>query len=164
MRLRDVADVELGPESTDTIVSFNGKEGTFIGITPTPSANPLTVAEEVTKAIDGIRPTLPKGMTVEIVYDASNFISASIEEVFKTIGEAALIVVVVILLFLGSFRSVLIPIVTIPLSLVGVCFVLLRWATRSTCSLCWPWCSPSASWSTTPSWCWRTSTATSRRG
>lgn len=124
VRLRDVADVELGPKSTDTKVSFNGKEGTFIGITPTPAANPLTVAEEVTKAINDIRPTLPKGMTVEIVYDASNFISASIEEVFKTIGEAALIVVVVILLFLGSFRSVLIPIVTIPLSLVGVCFFL----------------------------------------
>ncbi|MDP8920554.1 MAG: efflux RND transporter permease subunit, partial [Pseudomonadota bacterium] len=124
VRLRDVADVELGPESTDTIVSFNGSQGTFIGITPTPSANPLTVADEVTKAIDAIRSTLPKGMTVEIVYDASSFISASIEEVFKTIGEAALIVVVVILLFLGSFRSVLIPIVTIPLSLIGVCFFL----------------------------------------
>ncbi|KAB0268658.1 efflux RND transporter permease subunit [Microvirga brassicacearum] len=124
VRLRDVADVELGPKSTDTKVSFNGKEGTFIGITPTPAANPLSVASEVTRAIEEIRPTLPKGMTVEIVYDASNFISASIEEVFKTIGEAALIVIVVILLFLGSFRSVLIPIVTIPLSLVGVCFVL----------------------------------------
>ncbi|MBL0406970.1 efflux RND transporter permease subunit [Microvirga aerilata] len=124
VRLRDVADVELGPESTDTIVSFNGSQGTFIGITPTPSANPLTVADEVTKAIDAIRTTLPKGMTVQIVYDASSFISASIEEVFKTIGEAALIVVVVILLFLGSFRSVLIPIVTIPLSLIGVCFFL----------------------------------------
>ncbi|ANY78585.1 multidrug efflux protein [Microvirga ossetica] len=124
VRLRDVADVELGPESTDTIVSFNGSQGTFIGITPTPSANPLTTAAEVTKEIDAIRPTLPKGMNVEIVYDASNFISASIEEVFKTIGEAALIVVVVILLFLGSFRSVLIPIVTIPLSLIGVCFFL----------------------------------------
>jgi len=124
VRLRDVADVELGPKSTDVKVSFNGKEGTFIGVTPTPSANPLTVAEEVTKAIDEIRPTLPKGMTVQIVYDASDFISASIEEVFKTIGEAALIVVVVILLFLGSFRSVLIPIVTIPLSLIGVCFFL----------------------------------------
>lgn len=124
VRLRDVADVELGPKSTDVKVSFNGSEGTFIGIVPTPSANPLTVADEVTKAIDAIRPTLPKGMTVQIVYDASNFISASIEEVFKTIGEAALIVVVVILLFLGSFRSVLIPIVTIPLSLIGVCFFL----------------------------------------
>jgi multidrug efflux pump len=124
VRLRDVADVELGPKSTDVKVSFNGKEGTFIGIVPTPSANPLTVADAVTKAIDSIRPTLPQGMTVEIVYDASSFISASIEEVFKTIGEAALIVVVVILLFLGSFRSVLIPIVTIPLSLIGVCFFL----------------------------------------
>ncbi|MXQ13063.1 efflux RND transporter permease subunit [Microvirga makkahensis] len=124
IRLRDVADVELGPESTDVKVSFNGKEGTFIGVTPTPSANPLTVAEEVTRAIEEIRSTLPKGMTVQIVYDASDFISASIEEVFKTIGEAALIVVVVILLFLGSFRSVLIPIVTIPLSLIGVCFFL----------------------------------------
>ena len=75
VRLRDVADVELGPKSTDTKVSFNGKEGTFIGITPTPAANPLTVASAVTKAIDEIRPTLPKGMTVEIVYDASDFIS-----------------------------------------------------------------------------------------
>jgi multidrug efflux pump len=124
VRLRDVADVELGPKSTDVKVSFNGKEGTFIGVTPTPSANPLTVAEQVTKEIETIRPTLPKGMTVQIVYDASNFISASIDEVFKTIGEAALIVVIVILLFLGSFRSVLIPIVTIPLSLIGVCFFL----------------------------------------
>ncbi|MGO4706230.1 efflux RND transporter permease subunit [Microvirga sp. 2MCAF38] len=124
VRLRDVANVELGPKSTDTIVSFNGKEGTFIGVTPTPSANPLTVAEAVNKAIDEVRPTLPKGMTVQVVYDASNFISASITEVFKTIGEAGLIVIVVILLFLGSFRSVVIPIVTIPLSLIGVCFVL----------------------------------------
>ena len=124
VRLRDVAKVDLGPASTDVIVSFNGREGTFIGINPAPSANPLSLAEQVTKTIDEIRPTLPKGMTVAIVYDASNFISASIEEVFKTIGEAAIIVVVVILLFLGSFRSVLIPVVTIPLSLIGVCFVL----------------------------------------
>jgi len=124
IRLREVADVTLGPRSVDTRVSFNGREGVFIGIVPTPSANPLDVAKEVTHGIADIRATLPKGMTVEIVYDASSFISASIEEVFKTIGEAALIVVVVILLFLGSFRSVLIPIVTIPLSLIGVCFVL----------------------------------------
>lgn len=85
VRLRDVADVALGPKSVDTKVSFNGQEGTFIGITPTPSANPLTVAEAVTKAIDEIRPTLPQGMSVQIVYDASNFISASIEEVFSTL-------------------------------------------------------------------------------
>lgn len=124
IRLRDVADVNLGPRSIDVRVAFNGKEGTFIGIVPSPSANPLDVAKEVTRSINEIKGTLPKGMSVEIVYDASSFISASIYEVFKTIGEAAIIVVFVILLFLGSFRSVLIPIVTIPLSLIGVCFVL----------------------------------------
>ena len=72
-----------------------------------------------------IQETLPQGMTIEIVYDSTEQIGASIEEVFKTIGEAVAIVVVVILLFLGSFRSVLMPIVTIPLSLIGVCFLLL---------------------------------------
>jgi multidrug efflux pump len=124
IRLRDVARVELGPKSTDTIVAFNGREGTFIGVTPAPAANPLSVARQVQDAVKSIGPTLPKGMTVAVVYDASNFIRASIVEVFKTIGEAALIVCIVILLFLGSFRSVIIPVVTIPLSMVGVCFVL----------------------------------------
>ncbi len=124
VRLRDVAKVELGPESVDVIVGFNGREGTFIGVTPTPSANPLSVAEAVTKTIAEIQPTLPQGMMAEVVYDASSFISASIEEVFTTIGEAVVIVILVILLFLGSFRSVLIPIVTIPVSLIGVCFAL----------------------------------------
>ena len=71
-----------------------------------------------------IQSELPPGMTIELVYDASDNISASIEEVFKTIAEAVIIVVLVILLFLGSFRSVLVPIFTIPLSLVGVCFIL----------------------------------------
>src|SRR5690606_31495174 len=124
VRLRDVAKVELGPESVDVIVGFNGREGTFIRVTPTPSANPLSVAEAVTKTIAEIQPTLPQGMMAEVVYDASSFISASIEEVFTTIGEAVVIVILVILLFLGSFRSVLIPIVTIPVSLIGVCFAL----------------------------------------
>jgi multidrug efflux pump len=124
VRLRDVAAIELGPKSTDVKVTFNGREGTFIGVTPTPSANPLTVAKAVTRAIAEVAKTLPPGMTAEVVYDASNFISASIEEVFITIAEAVAIVILVILLFLGSFRSVVIPVVTIPLSLIGVCFVL----------------------------------------
>ncbi len=124
VRLRDVAHVELGAENTDTRVSFNGKPGTFLAIFPTPAANPLTTAAAVTKLVPQIQDTLPKGMTIEVVYDATGQISASIEEVFKTIGEAVAIVIVVILLFLGSFRSVLMPIVTIPLSLVGVCFIL----------------------------------------
>lgn len=124
VRLRDVARVELGAENTDTRVSFNGKPGTFLAIFPTPAANPLTTAAALTKLVPQIQDTLPKGMTIEIVYDATGQISASIEEVFKTIAEAVAIVIVVILLFLGSFRSVMMPIVTIPLSLVGVCFIL----------------------------------------
>ncbi|MBN9216358.1 MAG: efflux RND transporter permease subunit, partial [Mesorhizobium sp.] len=124
VRLRDVARVELGAENTDTRVSFNGKPGTFLAIFPTPAANPLTTAAALTKLVPQIQETLPKGMTIEIVYDATGQISASIDEVFKTIAEAVAIVVVVILLFLGSFRSVMMPIVTIPLSLIGVCFLL----------------------------------------
>ncbi|MEZ5647581.1 MAG: efflux RND transporter permease subunit [Alphaproteobacteria bacterium] len=124
VRLRDVANVAFGSKSTDVKVTFNGHEGTFIGITPTPSANPLTVAHDVEKTVKDIQSTLPEGMTAFVVYDASNFISESIIEVFKTIGEATVIVVLVILLFLGSFRSVLIPILTIPLSLIGVGFFL----------------------------------------
>ena len=124
VRLRDVARVELAAENTDTRVSFNGKPGTFLAIFPTPAANPLTTAAALTKLVPQIQETLPKGMTIEVVYDATGQISASIDEVFKTIAEAVAIVVVVILLFLGSFRSVLMPIVTIPLSLIGVCFLL----------------------------------------
>ena len=124
VRLRDVAHVELAAESTDMVVSFNGQQGTFIGIFPTPSANPLDTAAAVTKELPSIQASLPDGMTITLMFDATESISASIEEVFKTIGEAVLIVIVIILLFLGSFRSVLMPIVTIPLSLIGVCFVL----------------------------------------
>ncbi|MEO3386472.1 efflux RND transporter permease subunit [Mesorhizobium sp. CAU 1741] len=124
VRLRDVASVELAAESTDMVVNFNGQPGTFIGIFPTPSANPLTTAAAVTEELPAIQDSLPDGMTITKMFDATESISASIEEVFKTIAEAVAIVVVVILLFLGSFRSVLMPIVTIPLSLIGVCFFL----------------------------------------
>ena len=125
VRLRDVAHVELAAESTDTVVNFNGQPGTFIGIFPTPSANPLNTAASVINELPAISASLPQGMTITMVYDSTETISASIEEVFKTIAEAVAIVIVVILLFLGSFRSVLMPVVTIPLSLIGVCFILL---------------------------------------
>jgi multidrug efflux pump len=124
VRLRDVAKVELAAESTDTVVKFNGEPGTFIGIFPTPAANPLDTAAAVIDELPALQASLPEGMTITMVYDATETISASIEEVFTTIAEAVVIVVVVILLFLGSFRSVLMPVVTIPLSLIGVCFLL----------------------------------------
>ncbi|MCV0393732.1 MAG: efflux RND transporter permease subunit [Rhizobiaceae bacterium] len=124
VRLKDVARVELAAESDDTKVRFNGEAGTFIGIFPTPSANPLDTSAAVLEELPTIQRTLPDGMTMVKVYDATEQISGSIEEVFKTIAEAVAIVIVIILLFLGSFRSVLMPIVTIPLSLIGVCFLL----------------------------------------
>jgi multidrug efflux pump len=124
VRLRDVATVELAAESTDTRVNFNGKPGTFLAIFPTPAANPLTTARAIHDIVPEIRQSLPAGMTIEIVYDSTEQIAASIDEVYKTIAEAVGIVVLVILLFLGSFRSVMMPIVTIPLALIGVCFLL----------------------------------------
>ena len=105
-------------------VTFNGSQGTFIGVFPTPAANPLTVSRLVQEELPKIQASMPEGMRIYMLYDSTKFISASIDEVFKTIGEAVLIVVVVIFLFLGSLRTVLIPVVTIPLSLIGVCFVL----------------------------------------
>jgi multidrug efflux pump len=126
VRLRDVARVELGAASDDVKVRFNGKEGVFVGVFPTPEANPLSVAEGVRKELTQIQHDVPSDMHIQLVYDSTEAISASIYEVFKTIFEAAIIVMVVILLFLGSFRSVAVPLVTIPLSLIGVCFML--WA------------------------------------
>lgn len=125
VRLRDVARVELASGSSDAIVTFAGQPGTFLGIVPAPGENQLDVATNVRNALPALIETLPAGMSVDLVYDSTETIASSITEVFKTIAEAVLIVVVVILLFLGSFRSVLMPIVTIPLSLIGVCAVML---------------------------------------
>ncbi len=125
VRLRDVARIELASGATDAIVTFAGKPGIFIGIVPAPGENQLDVAENVLRDLPALRDTLPEGMTIALVYDSTETISASIDEVFKTIAEAVAIVVVVILLFLGSFRSVVMPVVTIPLSLIGVCSIML---------------------------------------
>ena len=125
IRLRDVSTVVLGSQNYDSSVTFDGKRAVFIGIAPTPTANPLTVINEARKAFPDIQRQFPPSLTGTIVYDATDFIRASIKEVISTIIEAAIIVVVVIYLFLGSMRSVLIPIVTIPLSLIGVCTFIL---------------------------------------
>lgn len=125
IRLRDIAKVELGSQDYDTSVRFNGKKAVFLAITPTPTANPLTVISDARKIMPSIVAEFPPSLTGTIVYDATDFIRASIHEVIHTILEAALIVIVVIYLFLGSFRSVLIPVVTIPLSLIGVCTLML---------------------------------------
>ncbi|OBS08335.1 efflux RND transporter permease subunit [Acidihalobacter prosperus] len=125
IRLGQVARVELGAQSYDSNVSFNGLRATFIGIEPTPSANPLDVATGVRKAMPGIQAQLPSALKARIVYDSSTYISDAIREVIKTIGEALLIVVAVIFLFLGSLRAVLVPAITIPLSMIGAAAIML---------------------------------------
>ena len=125
VRLGSIATVELGPQSVDSSSVFDGLKAVFIGIYSTPTANPLDMIDNVRKAFPALKAELPPGLDVAIAYDATEFIRASIKEVAKTLIEAGLIVVVVIFLFLGNLRSTLIPIVTIPLSLIGVMTMLL---------------------------------------
>ena len=125
IRLSDIGLVELGSQSYDTTVTFNGQKAVFIAITPTPTANPLTVITKVRKMMPNLVHEFPPSLTGTIVYDATDFIRASIHEVIQTIIEATFIVIAVIFLFLGSIRSVLIPVITIPLSLIGVCTLML---------------------------------------
>ena len=125
IRLGQIARIELGPENFNSSSSFDGLKAVFIGVYATPSANPLTVISDVREAMPGIQAELPTGLKAAIAYDATTFIRASIKEVAVTLAEAAAIVIVVIFLFLGSIRSTIIPIVTIPLSLIGVLMLLL---------------------------------------
>ena len=125
VRLDDIAEITLGAENVDSSSVFDGLKAVFVGIYSTPTANPLTVISDVRKTFPEIKAQLPPGMDTAIAYDSTKFIDASIREVEKTLIEAAVIVIVVIFLFLGSLRSTLIPIVTIPLSLIGVMFALL---------------------------------------
>jgi multidrug efflux pump len=120
--LGDVARVEMGAESYDAISSFDGTPSVYIAIKATPNANPLDVIKEVRRVMPELESQLPPSLKVSIAYDATLFIQASISEVVKTLAEAVLIVIVVVFLFLGALRSVLIPVVTIPLSMIGVLF------------------------------------------
>src|SRR4051794_20171900 len=125
VRLGEISDVVLGAEDYDQDVRFNGEQATFMGIWVLPTANSLEVIKQVRDAIPGIRSQLPTGMKVGIPYDSTAYIEDSIKEVLHTLTETLIIVVIVIFLFLGSMRSVLIPVVAIPLSLVGAVFLML---------------------------------------
>jgi multidrug efflux pump len=125
VHLGDIADVELGSETYDTVVQFNGKSATFIGIQSAPNANSLDVIKRVRATLPGIRAQLPSGLQLDVPYDATEYINDSIHEVVKTLAEALSIVIVVIFLFLGSMRAVVIPVVTMPLSLIGAGMIML---------------------------------------
>ena len=125
VRLGEIADVVLGAENYDSDVRFNGQNSTFMGIWVLPTANSLEVIGRVREAMKDIQAQLPAGMTGGIPYDSTEYIQNAIREVFKTLTETLLIVILVIFLFLGSMRSVLIPVVAIPVSLVGAVFLML---------------------------------------
>ena len=123
--LGEIADVQLGAENYDGDVRFNGQTATFMGVWVLPTANSLEVIKKVRAAMPEIQAQLPAGMKAGIPYDSTAYIQDAIDEVLKTLTETLLIVVVVIFLFLGSARSVLIPVVAIPISLVGAVFLML---------------------------------------
>src|SRR6201992_1143303 len=125
VRIEDIATVGLAAQSTDASVAFNGEHAIFIGVQATPQGNPLTLVRGVRALFPELERNLPPSMKMKGAYDSTAFIQSAIDEVEKTLGEAVIIVVVVIFLFLASFRSVIIPVVTIPLSLVGVCTLIL---------------------------------------
>jgi len=120
VRLEDIARIELSSNTERAIVSYQGKPSVYLAIQITPSANPLDVAHGVREKMPEIAEDLPTGLNQYMAYDATEFIEESIDEVLNTLLEATVIVLLVVFLFLGSFRSVLIPVVTIPLSLIGV--------------------------------------------
>jgi multidrug efflux pump len=124
VRLGDIADVVLGAEDYDSEVHFSGQTAVFMGIWPLPNANSLDVIKRVRVEMESIGRDLPTGLSARVAYDATNYISNAIREVLKTLGDTLMIVMVVIFLFIGSFRSVLIPIVAIPLSLIGGVFLM----------------------------------------
>jgi multidrug efflux pump len=124
VRLEDVADVVLGAEDYDAEVRFSGQRAVFMGMFVLPNANALDVIDAMRKEMAAIQKDLPTGMQGRIAYDGTAYIHGAIDEVTRTLAETLLIVVAVIFLFLGSWRSVLVPVVAIPISLIGAVFLM----------------------------------------
>ena len=123
--LKDVATVELGGQNYDSKAISSGHQAVILSISPTPDGNPLEIVDAVNALLPGIQRVAPPGLTVKNQFDVAHFVEASISEVEHTLIEAVAIVIVVIFLFLGTFRAVIIPIVTIPLSLLGTVALML---------------------------------------
>ena len=124
VRLRDVADVVLGAEDYETEVHFSGKDAVFMGIFVLPNANSLDVTKKIRAEMENLKTRFPVGFSGGIAYDGTKYIDSAIKEVVKTLSETLLIVVLVIFLFLGSLRSALVPVVAIPVSLIGAVFLM----------------------------------------
>ncbi len=126
VRIQDVARVEIAPESIRRITRYKGESAVALGVVKQSTANPLDVSNGIRDTLDKVRPTLPEGMNVEVAYDSSIFIAESIKSVYETLLQAGALVVLVLFFFLRNIRATLIPVVTIPLSLVGA-FAMMYW-------------------------------------
>jgi multidrug efflux pump len=124
VRLEDVADVVLGADTYDQDVRMTGERAVFMGVWVLPNANSLDVITAVRKELDTIKSELPTGLEGQIAFDSTRYIQNAVDEVVKTLIETVLIVIVVIFLFLGSLRTVLVPLVAIPVSLIGAVFLM----------------------------------------
>jgi multidrug efflux pump len=124
VRLEDIAEVALGAVSYDDQVSFTGATAVFVGVWVLPNSNALDVIGRVRTELDAIKEELPKQLRGEIAYDATKYIQSAISEVIKTLSETLAIVIFVIFMFLGSFRAVIVPVIAIPISLIGAVFLM----------------------------------------
>jgi multidrug efflux pump len=124
VRLSDVADVVLGAEDYDSEVRFSGERAVFMGVWVLPNANSLDVIKRARAEMESIQKDLPSGLTGRVAYDATSYIDDAIHEVLRTLTETLIIVAIVIFLFLGSVRSVLVPLTAIPISLIGAIFLM----------------------------------------
>ncbi|MGN0921519.1 MAG: efflux RND transporter permease subunit [Cellvibrio sp.] len=124
VRLADIADVVLGAENYDSVVTYSGETAVFMALWVSPTANSLDVMERVHKEIAVLKTEMPTGLDVTVAYDSTEYIAAAIDEVVKTLIETLIIIIIVIFLFLGFSRSVIIPLLAIPLSLVGAFFIM----------------------------------------
>ena len=125
VRLSDVARVELGAEEADLVAKYNQQEGVYLGVWPLVGANEIDVAKRLRQEMDQIRPTLPKDIEMRLVWDGTVFMRDALQEISKTLVETILIVGLVVFLFLGSVRTALVPLVAMPISLVGAAIVML---------------------------------------
>jgi len=124
VRLRDVAGVELGAEEAEMVAKYGDKEGVYLGVWPLVGSNEIDVAHRLRAEMERIRPTLPKDIEMRLVWDGTRFMEEALAEITKTLGETIMIVGVVVFLFLGSIRTALVPLVAMPVSLVGAAIIM----------------------------------------
>jgi len=124
VRLRDVAQVELGAEEAQLVAKYNDQEAVYLGVWPLPGANEIDVGDRLLAQMDRIRPTLPQDIEMRLVWDGTVFMRDALREISKTLAETMLIVALVVFLFLGSVRTTLVPLIAMPVSLIGAGLVM----------------------------------------